>query len=54
MDETMELDLTTKQVMTDQVAVTVLGALAGLLASTAVKKGYTVAITAYRLKKNAA
>lgn len=54
MDETMEIELTSKQQFADQLAVTVLGGIAGLLASKAVAKGYNTVLTMYRLKKAAA
>ena len=54
MEETQELVLSVKQQTADQIAVTVLGGLAGLAASKMVERGYKAAITAYRIKKAAA
>jgi len=54
MEETMEVALTNKQQLTDQVAVTVLSGLAGIVVHKAVEKGYKFAITAYRARKAAA
>lgn len=54
MDETINLELTTKQVAVDTVAVTVLASLAGLMAGKAVEKTYKAVITMIRLKKAAA
>lgn len=51
MDETMEVELTSKQQMADQVAVTVLSGIAGLVVTKLVDKGYKFAITAYRVRK---
>ena len=54
MDETMEVELSSKQQLTDQVAVTVLSGIAGIVTTKLVEKGYKFAITAYRVRKAAA
>lgn len=54
MNETTEIQLTNKQVMADQVVVTVLSGIAGLAASKLVEKTYKFAVTAYRVKKASA
>jgi hypothetical protein len=54
MDETTSVELTHKQQLTDQVAVTVLAGLAGLLTTKGVEKGYKFVMAAYRLRKAAA
>lgn len=54
MDETIELELSNKQQIFDQVSVTVLSGLAGLVTSKLVEKGYRFAVTTYRLRKAAA
>ena len=51
MEDELELVLSTKQQTADQIAVTVLGGLAGLAASKLVERGYKGAMTAYRIKK---
>ncbi len=50
MSEYDDLVLTDKQVTSDQVVVTVLGALAGLMAGKLVERTYKMGITSYRLK----
>lgn len=54
MDETIEVELTNKQQLSDQVAVTVLSGLAGIVVTKLVEKGYKFAIMTYRLRKAAA
>lgn len=54
MDETMEVELSGRQQLTDQVAVTVLSGIAGIAVTKLVEKSYKFAITAYRLRKAAA
>lgn len=54
MNETMEVDLTNKQVIADQLAVTVVSGIAGLVAGKLAEKAYRFAITAYRLRKTTA
>ena len=51
MDDNVEIVLSSKQQLTDQVAVTVLGGIAALFTHKLVEKGYKAAITAYRVKK---
>lgn len=51
MDEIMEVELTSKQQLTDQVAVTVLSGIAGILTTKVVEKSYKFAMTAYRARK---
>lgn len=51
MEDTVQIELTPRQQVTDQVAVTVLGGLAGLFASKVVERGYKAAVTAYRIKR---
>ncbi len=54
MNENTELTLTDKQIIADKLVTTVLGALAAMVASGLVDKGYRSTITSYRLKKNPA
>ncbi len=51
MEENTEIVLSPRQQVVDQVAVTVLGGLAGLFASKMVDRGYKAAVTAYRLRR---
>lgn len=47
-------DLSTKQLMVDQLAVTVLGAIAGLVAGKLVDRGYRAGIGYLRARRNTA
>lgn len=51
MEDKIELSLTTKEQAFDQIAVTILSALAGLAAGKMAERGYKAAAAAYRIKK---
>lgn len=54
MEETNEVAVVETEKFPDQIAVTVLGGLAGLLANKVVEKVYRSAMKTYRLRKAAA
>lgn len=54
MDETTGTEKQSEELLTDQLVATVIGAVAGVLASSLAKKGYRAAVAAYRAHKAAA